>query len=1227
MAACTYAITALAQVSVVDPPVAGTPVEIVPAIAIPTAPATNGRPPASRSLEEVVAPPPVTLTPPPAAIPAATNGAPLTEGTESRAPITTLEDQADNAMDAPPTDRQDSIVVSPAQSKMYEGMVHAQDKQYDQAIPKLEWAIKEDPTLLGAWETLGWCYWLTGRYADAKNLWERLLVIAPNEPMGYNLLAQVATRNGELDRAEELYTTSLGINPDQSEARLSYARVLLWNGKREKAVKEFRDLYRQDPDLLTVEIDLAWAMYANEEYEESLDHWNHICEMSGDAPEYVLARARTYILIGSLPEADADARLVLEMDKNNRGALNLLADIAVRARQPKDAVAALKKVVELAENDQEKARIQRRLAGYMKDTYDKDPTVFTLKQCVDAGYEAYKLYPEDINGRLFYGEILTADKQYEKAAGVFQEILNKLNPYNMRARQGLLETYFGRHMYEDVERQLNDNQRVLNASDPFQYVYWARLHFARGSFNDAMNALDQLEQAGAEGAVFTLLYHGLSPSEWTDMPSVRQFQDQMLSLRRAGFRFITPDEFEPYFKRQKAPPVSDDRPALNQTIETIKYSWTGKKPNVPATLKDHTPERVVCVTFDDGLRNSFRYATPIAEELQIRMAMFVPVGLILAKDMYVASFSEIRNYMATGTWVIGSHLMDASQPKPVDKEDHLVYPLPNLLWLPDRNRLESLREYYQRLRREFRESRAILLRELKLEPEELNAVSYPMGDIGQNTTCNIDLFSVPEVILNEASISYKIGFVQQTFGYALKTDNQLMLNRYEPGRNASGNDVVRAAFQQHPVFVARRMRVEMAALHGQLYMAQENLKLLKRDGYPEKDLAELNDYVKRHLARLAKIPDSLLDETEKKKERWFTLRHPYVGLEGSWTKANKMIDEWHAGIKAGVNINPRVILEARAGAGRISQEVTSNNWIEVEKTTVTSSRSDVTTTEDGQTTTTTEDRTTYSTVMVDSNQLVTYKYNSDESMVGLALNVIHHSGSLSIADLRMRTFTGDIEGESAVAFALEHQWRPTMAIDMAARFQHDLVPSARALIAYDSVAGLGIWRVFDWWHATGNAVYSLYQDDNSFLHAGMENFWRLSMNQDFWIGFHSSVDTVDKASDMYWSPYWDQRHYFIFRVRRSYPNYFGMVRVNLGWQKAKGRPEEMDAYYNRKARAETQGWYPGDNPDQDWERLVGIAASLTRKWGRGWELSAEFGVSSMRDYTEHNLSGSLLKRF
>ncbi len=1139
------------------------------------------------------------------------------------------EQQEEAPLAPPPAD--EMVGASQARRIMYEGMVAVQDEMYEEAIPKLEWVIENEPALLGAWESLGWAYWLTGRHAETESLWQRLVTIAPNEPMGYNLLAQIATRDGQYERATELYETSLRLDPDQYETELNLARVLLWSGEQQRAATLLRRLFRRDTDRIDVQIDLAWAMYINEEYEQVIEHWDHINEMIPDNPTYLLARANVLILMGDLTGAETDALHVLEVDPGNVDALNMLASLAVRWQRPEEAVAALRRVMNHTDDREARARIAMRIAVYMKSVLDQGSDLYRPEDVLRVIRESLDYEDGAVGTHLYYGELLSLDRQYAEAEKVFKHVLERFNPYSQRALFGLVESYFGRAMYDDAERQLRENYGQFNAHNPFRHVLWARLHFARGQFVEAIHALDRLEHEGSQGSVFSLLYHGISPSEFSQMPSVRQLQEQLMALRRDGFRFITPSELSLYFEQKKPAGITDERPWLNRSVQSLRHAWTGQKPDHAPSLRDYSPDKVVMVTFDDALRTSFRYGSQVAEDLGVRMTMFVGVGDVLSPARrFIASFPEIRAHHDSGMWEIHSHLWDAGILAPGEEEGRPVAQIANRLWLPDRNRQETLRQYQTRLRREFRDSQRVLARELSLEKEDVFAVAYPYGDVGQESETNIELFRVSDVVLNEAEITYKMGFIQFRHGYTMKTDDPMLYKRFEPDRNSTGRQVLREAYRQHPVYTARRMRAEMAALSGRLQMARENIELLRRDGYPEEDLAEVQEYVRRHLARLSPLLEPVSDSRgrETDAEPLIAFQQPYLGVEGKITRANVMIDDREAAVFAGLKVNRRLGVQVRGGVGRIRQTVITNVFVEVERTSVTSSLVTERRVENGETTTAVIDRTTISVDTVLSNEIQRTAYEADKQFVGAVLHYTHPEGSVTMAEVHYHLLDGaELDNEDATTFGVEHQWRPVPAMDLAARFHRGLVPSARAMLRYDSVALRPYWRILDGWHANALGFFAYYQDRNSLVKTEVENYWRLSEPYDIWLGMRNWIDTVDQDSDLYWTPFWEQRHAILLRVRRSYPQYYGVVRAHIGIQKSRARREEMDRYLTARAQGEAQGWSPGRGPEQGWQRMLGFAGTVARTFPNGLEIGADFSVNSSDEYTEHNASLRLMYAF
>ena len=1150
------------------------------------------------------------------------------------------EGMVDGDLENQKEENQDAINVSSARNAMYEAMVDVQDENYEVAIPKLEWVLEQDPTLLGAWETLGWAYWLTDRKDDAIALWARLVEIAPNEPMGYNLMGQVATSDADFEKARSLYNKSLELNPAQYEIRVSLAQVLLWGGHREEAIEKFSTLFAEDPERTDIQIDLAWSLYGNEQYEESLVHWNAIVEAIPGHAGFLIARANVHLLMGMLEEAESDSYAALEVEPENLSALNILIALSIRNNRPRETVSRLMELQSKMEGRENKVRIAQQLAVYMDSVYEENPSIFSREEVIKTGKDAWDLDRDNVGSALFYAEALVSGKEFSAAADVFNYVLDNLNYHNDRARYGLMETYLGRAMIDEAEDQLVDNLRLFNPENPFRHVYWARIHFARGDFQLAMKALERLEREGARGAVFTLLYHGISPSEFSDMPSVRQLREQVMALRRDGFEFMTVSDLPAYFDGKSEPaPAELDRPWLNRMVQSVKYSWTAEKPDEAEVLSDFTPEKKVIVTFDDGLRNSFRYGTMVAEEVDTKFTMFVGVGDVLSRmQRYVAHFPEIREYYATNRWEIQSHLWDAGTLFPVDKEGKkLRLPLPNRIWLKDKERMETLKEYQDRLRKEFSESRRVLAKELDIPLEKISSVAYPYGEIGQENVINIDLFEVTNVILNESEIAYDQGFIQNRFGYAMKGDNPLLYKRFEPYRHASGRYVLRQAYLQHPVYVARRMRAEIAALHGRYEMAMENVELLRRDGYPEEDLRELTKYVDRHLASLVALPDAVEDtaagENKQEGRDLIEIENPYIGIDGRTVRANDVIDEEEVGIFAGFNLNRRTTLQIRASRGSIDQTFNSptNRVIELSTSRSGTARRTYNQIINGQNFRITENSSFTDNVSFQSNVVSELKYKADFEREEGLISYIHDSGAFTLFragyfELQPNRRGAKVEDE--FTYGVEHQWRPFPNMDFTAVYNHGVVPSAIELVSYDQLAFRPIWRVTDYWQATAIGSFSFYDDNNSFVNAEVENLWLLSEKLDVWAGLHSSLSTTDEDSDLYWSPFWEQRHYAIMEIRRNYPGLTTSLRGHLGFQKEKARDEDVQAFLNLQATAAEQGGFSaGEGPDEDWNKLLGFSASISKTLDWGLELNGSFLVNATKAYTEHNVIGSILYRF
>lgn len=1118
----------------------------------------------------------------------------------------------------------DVVKMPPAREKMYEALFNIQDKLYKEAIPKLEWVIAEDPTLLEAWEGLGWAYWSTGQKQKAKQLWERLLALAPNSPMPYNLLGLLATESGDLKKAGSFYQNSLQIDPNQYETRFMLAQNQAWQGDLDHALPELRSLLKQDPDRLDIRLELARGMVANQEYEESLEHWTIIRQTAPDNIDYLLDEGQALLFVGDLQLAVENAERALELDEGNTRAIELRADIAEYGNKPADAIKELKKVVKMTDNKILKSRLMRRLALLYLNLYKTDSVNYPLQLCVDASRESIELDPRAVTMQLFLGEVYLMAKNYTSAGKQFALVLRDFNRENLRAKIGLFEADLAEGRLEEAESRLADMLNAFDPFDPYRYLSISRLEFAKGNYFEAMQALDRLEEEGARGAALVLLYHSLSPSEWMPMTSVRRFREHIMTLQRVGFKFITPDQIPQYFKSLKPNIQAGEQPFFYRLWRQIAYEFSGSNPLKDGGLGEYSPEKIACITFDDALRSSFIYGTPIAEEMNVNFGMHIPVGNIQRNQIGIASWDEMLRYGGTGRWVYGSHLLDAHLRAAVDKQGYEVNPLPNRVWDKSRNRQETLRAYFARIRREFKVSRETIVKELELDNEDVKFVAYPEGDIGQESDSNItEVDSVVQSILNEAHMNYSVGFIQSTFGYAVNGDNPLLYQRYEPPVKAEAREVLLQAFEYHPVFMARRQRAEIAALQGKPFLARRMLKELERDGYPDEKINELSNYIKEHVAGSIPTPKSDYLDAGKKEHTGLELSQPFAGAEINATRANVQIDQWQALARAGINLTPLLTLEVRGGYGAINQEFTSNVWKTVEIIKATTTRSRTITTTDGVQEVKDEEITTYEPQTTTTNYVVKSKYHSKETDLGGRIGYRFRDGSIFSAEFLRRNFTGNISNESANTFAGEYQWKPVLTLDMAARYQYDVIPSAKRLITYNSAAMLGALRLRDWWDVLGHGQYAYLSDDNSIMRLKVNSDWLVAERMGFYLGVEGSFITADKYNPDYWTPYWEQRYYLVGRLKRSYPRFYGSLEVRVGRIYDRARQEDLDAYNSRKVAADKEGWYPGDSPELGWDSLIGFAATFRKQFFSHWELFGDASVNAVRDYTEYFLKGGL----
>ena len=908
-------------------------------------------------------------------------------------------------------------------------------KNYTNAIEKLEEAIVVDPAYTPSWELLGRLYWQEGDEDKAIEVWKQIISIDDSLYRIHNLLGQAYTSKGDLGQAVVHYEKSNELRPDRFHIKFALAKVLLWTGETDRAVEILKELVRDYPANVKVLEQYARALSSDRRYTESLDYWERLRDINPTNVTYALYESKAMLRAGAPEMAIRGSEYVLEHEPDNITAINILGDAAEYGQEPRVALVKLKDLFDRVENDRALRSLYYRYVNIWLRLYRKYPAEFPLVEAIHYVQKIHDIDSRNVSDKLLLAELFVMNNEPTRAVEIFEEILKHDNPNNRRAFSGLYEAYVAKHDFKKAQeyyRKIED----FDPRDPYLYYRQAIMLAAQGKYFEAFESLDELERLGAQGAVRVFLYHGVSPSEYTGMPSQRRMRDQLLALRESGYRFITPDEIPAYLASCTAPPLLKKEGFIRKIIKSVSSSFSGEYDDVQ-TIKDFSPDLVAVVTFDDALRASLRWGTPIAEEMGIVFGMHVPVWNVNIGDPIVASWKELREVREVGYWSLGSHLNKASMPAPIDKEGYKVYALPNRLWLEDKDRRETPWEYQDRVQNEFAQSRADMIENLHIdETKETNAVkyiAYPMGDIGQETFSNVR--DATKTILAESEITYDMGFIQSNFGYAIRGQNPLLYQRSEPDRFDTGKDVVQFAFSRHPVFLARATKAELAAQQGKLYLALEMLDELDRDGYPKEMHDELREYVRLRLAKNeGGETETDADEILQDKVR-FKFSDPYIGGDYYFVNDNEETEQTRLTGYAGLQILPQFVLQVDGGTGNMKQDHTTYEAQEYTQIKATTTKVVVYRigTIDGVPTTqeTEENITTYEEETIYTNIITRTTYEADETSMGLKGIWRFQSGANLSMSLGQRSYTSEspgsnIDGESSIYGGLNLFWKPTL---------------------------------------------------------------------------------------------------------------------------------------------------------------------------------------------------------
>ena len=240
------------------------------------------------------------------------------------------------------------------------GTVLFRQKSFAEALDHLRLAVE----LPGTEETRGPLYLFMGQSAgelghleESEAHLERAMAEMPGHVLTWLAMAELRTRQGREDEAEEYRRRARDMRPNDPVLLHRIAESLRNNGQIDKAIAVYEEALEMDSRNAAVRAGLGIALYQRGRFRAALDSMTRALDLRPDLPYAVSLRlysGHALRELGDVSSASGQYELALVVDPQNRAALNHLAMSLVALERYEEAHG---RYSELAELDPDNAEV------------------------------------------------------------------------------------------------------------------------------------------------------------------------------------------------------------------------------------------------------------------------------------------------------------------------------------------------------------------------------------------------------------------------------------------------------------------------------------------------------------------------------------------------------------------------------------------------------------------------------------------------------------------------------------------------------------------------------------------------------------------------------------------------------------------------------------------------------------------------------------------------------
>ncbi len=226
-------------------------------------------------------------------------------------------------------------------------------------------------------------------------------------------LAKAYYAVGKLEAAGKELEKVRRLNPSSREVKIEMARVMVYTGKPDDALREIADYLGDDAtDSEALEI-AGWAHAVKKDYSVATALLKRAVASGGEHSSAPLSLAAVEVLTGNTQEAETQLAQILTKEPANRKALYLLADIQIRRKNSAQALQTFDRIIQANPRDIE-AQYRKGLLYIENGEFDH---ALAVSQAM------IKQSPKRAEGDRLRGFVLFDKQQFNDAIATLQKSL------------------------------------------------------------------------------------------------------------------------------------------------------------------------------------------------------------------------------------------------------------------------------------------------------------------------------------------------------------------------------------------------------------------------------------------------------------------------------------------------------------------------------------------------------------------------------------------------------------------------------------------------------------------------------------------------------------------------------------------------------------------------------------------------------------------------------------